>query len=93
MPHNLIIGYGNSSVKPVLPGAEEEPDTMENIRKLKKELKIVKDILPHLREKAFDPKSKAKKSSIEYSKALNRLSDLQERLDEYTGGIDMDEAD
>ena len=94
MPDNLMIGYGNSSIKPVLPGAaEEEPDTMQEIAKIKKELNILKKLLPQLRDNAFDPKNKSRQSSMEYSQALKRFSRLQDRLDEYTGGIDMEEAD
>lgn len=95
MPDNLMIGYGNSSVKPVLPGAaaEEEPDTMQEIAKIKKELKILKKALPQLRENAFDPKNKSLQSNMKYSQALKRFNRLQDRLDEYTGGIDMEEAD
>lgn len=92
--HYEYTGRGNSSVKPVLPGAaEEEPDTMQEIAKIKKELKILKKALPQLRDNAFDPKNKSRQSSMKYSQALKRFSRLQDRLDEYTGGIDMEEAD
>ena len=93
MPDNLIIGYGNKSVKPVLSGAEEEPDTMQEIAKIKKELNIVKKLLPQLRDNTFGPKNKLRQSSMKYAQALTRFSRLQDRLDEYTGGIDMEEAD